>query len=84
MEPLNMKAYVVASRRNPKEFTVELKQGSQYFRLDYSGSKEEAQWMAKMMRIALKKHSAELPQARPRTRKAKIAPSAFPIAKESA
>jgi len=55
-----MKVTVVPSRRNSKEFTIELEQGAQYFRLDYSGPKIEARWYAKMFRVALKKHDQEL------------------------
>lgn len=67
-----MKAKVIPSHRNTKEFTVELQQGSQYFRLDYTGNKAECQWMAKMFRTALKKHSAEFvkPISKPRKVKA--------------
>lgn len=70
-----MKVLVVTSRRNSKEYSVELQQGSQFFRLDYSGSKIEARWMAKMFRKALDKHDEEMKQAKPpvkhRSRKAK-------------
>jgi hypothetical protein len=62
-----MKVRVVPSPKSTKEFTVELQQGAQYFRLDYTGAKSEAQWYAKMFRVALKKSESEsvkLPVAR--------------------
>jgi hypothetical protein len=49
-----MKVSVIPSYRNQKEFTVEIQQGHQLFRLDYSATKKECQFMAKMFRIALK------------------------------
>jgi hypothetical protein len=68
-----MKVSVVTSPRDSKEFTVELQQGAQYFRLDYHGAKEECKWYAKMFRKALQKHDAEV--VKPvRTRKPKSAP----------
>jgi len=51
-----MIARVVKSFRDPKQFTVQIKQGVQSFRLDYCASKIECQWMAKMFRKALKAH----------------------------
>lgn len=51
-----MTARVVKSRKDPKQFTVEIKQGVQYFRLDYCASKEECKWMADMFRKALESH----------------------------
>ena len=51
-----MKVQVVRSYRDPKLFTVQIKQGVQAFRLDYCAPKEECQWMAKMFRNALKAH----------------------------
>ena len=66
-EDIEMKVRVVPSPKSSKEFTVELQQGAQYFRLDYTGAKSECQWYAKMFRVALKKSSAE--DSRPVTRK---------------
>lgn len=53
---IGMTARVVKSRKDPKQFTVEIKQGVQYFRLDYCASKEECKWMADMFRKALESH----------------------------
>ena len=50
---------VVPSYKDVKLFTVQIKQGHQYFRLDYCASKKECQWMARMFRMALKKHDKE-------------------------
>ncbi len=66
-----MKVSVVPSYRSAKEFTVEIQQGAQYFRVDYTGSKEECKWYAKMFRTALKKHDAESVKPVTRTRKPK-------------
>ncbi len=41
-------------------YTVRLKQGVQYFTLDYAGTKKEAEWLAKMFRLALSKAKEEL------------------------
>ena len=41
------------------DYTVELKQGHQSFRLDYEGSRKKAEWYARMFRIALRRHNAE-------------------------
>ncbi len=54
-----MKVRVIPSPKSSKEFTVELQQGAQYFRLDYVGNKAECSWYAKMFRVALKKHDSE-------------------------
>lgn len=43
-----------------KEFKVQLRQGNQYFRIEYSGTKAECKWMARMFRIALKSHNKEV------------------------
>ncbi len=40
-------------------YTVRLKQGVQYFTLDYAGTKKEAEWLAKMFRLALSKAKQE-------------------------
>jgi hypothetical protein len=69
-----MKVKVISSPHSSKEFTVELNQGAQYFRLDYTGNKTECQWMAKMFRTALKKALAEEVKPVPKTRKHKPAP----------
>jgi hypothetical protein len=70
-EDIEMKVRVVPSpklsAKREKEFTVELQQGAQYFRLDYTGAKSECQWYAKMFRVALKKSVAE--ESRPVARK---------------
>lgn len=50
---------VVTSRHDQREYTVEIQQGVQYFRLDYSGSRKDAMWMALMFRKALKSHDKE-------------------------
>ena len=42
------------------DYTVQIEHGNQAFRLDYSGSREECQWMARMFRIALKNHNEEI------------------------
>jgi hypothetical protein len=54
-----MKVRVVKSRHDTKDYTVELKQGVQYFRLDYGASRRDAQWYARMFRKALKQHDTE-------------------------
>jgi hypothetical protein len=69
-----MKVSVVTSPKNSKEYTVELQQGAQYFRLDYTGTKDECKWYAKMFRTALKKHDAEYVKPASRTRKPKTLP----------
>jgi hypothetical protein len=51
-----MKTQVVPSYHDPKLFAVEISQGVQSFRLDYTATKEECLWMAKMFRKALKAH----------------------------
>jgi hypothetical protein len=55
-----MRVKVVPSRKKSEEFQVELNQGVQYFRLDYSAPKEECQWMAKMFRKALRDHDKRM------------------------
>jgi hypothetical protein len=40
-------------------YAVQVKQGVQYFRLDYLSSEEECEWMAKMFNIAIEAHDAE-------------------------
>ncbi len=44
-----------------------IQQGCQQFRLDYSGNQEEARWMAKMFRKALKAHDLERESTRQKT-----------------
>ena len=39
---------------------ITLTQGNQQFRLDYEGSLAECRWYAKMFRIALANHDAEV------------------------
>jgi hypothetical protein len=41
-------------------FIIELKQGEQYFTLDYEGTEADCQWMAKMFRKALKGHDDQI------------------------
>ena len=54
-----MKVTVEESYKNYKLFSIQIRQGNQFFRLDYHASKAECQWMAKMFRKALKKYDAE-------------------------
>jgi hypothetical protein len=54
-----MKISVVKSYHDPKLYSVEIKQGVQYFRLAYHASKDECRWMAKMFCTALKNHDLE-------------------------
>ena len=78
-----MKVNVVPSYRDNKEFTVELSQGHQYFRLDYSGNKGEARFMAKMFRLALSRHNAEYQSiAKPAPKKRKKSATVSPISSE--
>ena len=51
-----MKVEVVRSYHDPKKFTVRISQGVQSFRLDYTETRTQCQWMAKMFRKALKAH----------------------------
>ena len=51
---------VVPSYRNRNDYTVELKHGCQYFRLDYCASRRDALWYARMFRKALRKGMEEL------------------------
>jgi hypothetical protein len=51
-----VKVEVVRSYHDPKKFTVRISQGVQSFRLDYTETKTQCQWMAKMFRKALKAH----------------------------
>jgi hypothetical protein len=51
-----MKVEVVRSYHDPKQFTVKISQGVQSFRLDYTETKEQCQWMAEMFRKALRTH----------------------------
>jgi len=56
-----MKTSVIPSRRYSNAWTVQIKQGHQYFTLDYNvETRKEAAWMARMFRTALKKHNEEL------------------------
>jgi hypothetical protein len=43
-----------------KEYFVYIVHGCQSFNLQYKGTKEECQWMAKMFRIALDLHDREI------------------------
>jgi hypothetical protein len=55
-----MTVTVVQSYHAPDEWTVELAQQHQLFRLDYSTTvKSEAEWMARMVSIALARHDKE-------------------------
>ena len=45
---------------------VRLTQGVQSFRLDYMGTKADAEWMAKMFRRALRNHNKEKANAKSR------------------
>jgi hypothetical protein len=47
---------VVPSYEDTEMFTVQITQGVQSFRLDYTETKKQCQWMAKMFRKALKAH----------------------------
>jgi hypothetical protein len=51
-----MKVEVVRSYHDLKKFTVKISQGVQSFRLDYTETKKQCEWMAKMFRNALKAH----------------------------
>ena len=53
-----MKVQVIRSYSGLKEYTVELSQGNQSFRMDYRGPLLDCRWYAKMFRIALKNHDA--------------------------
>jgi hypothetical protein len=55
-----MKVLVRPSRSGVEgKWEVEISQSHQYFTLDYHASKRDALWMARMFRIALKKHDAQ-------------------------
>lgn len=43
----------------PRMFTVILIQGNQRFSLNFQGPKDEAEWMAKMFRKAIRNHDKE-------------------------
>jgi hypothetical protein len=43
-----------------KKYVVTLTQGRQSFTIDYEGTLEEARWMARMFRIALKRHDKSM------------------------
>lgn len=51
---------VVKSYQNTELWSVIIIQGNQSFRLDYHARKEEAKWMAKMFRKAIKAHNEAL------------------------
>jgi len=74
-----MKVLVVPSYKSPKEFTVEMQQGHQSFRLDYTGQKSECRFMAKMLRVALVRHAAEASVTKPVTRKRKAKQTVIPM-----
>jgi hypothetical protein len=51
-----MKVEVVEGWSGFNSYKVRLSQGSQSFKLNSEGTKQEAEWMAKMFRKALKAH----------------------------
>jgi hypothetical protein len=55
-----MRVRVVRSYHDPKQFTVQISQGVRSFRLDYTETKTQCQWMAKMFRRALKERDDEV------------------------
>jgi hypothetical protein len=55
-----VKVEVVPSYHDPEQFTVRISHGVQSFRLDYTETKAQCQWMAKMFRKALKAHDKEM------------------------
>lgn len=54
-----MKVTVVKSYHDSKQYTIEIQQKHQYFRLDYEASRRDCIWMARMFRLALKRHVKE-------------------------
>lgn len=54
-----MTVTVIPSRKNKKLYTVQVKQGCQYFRLDYHASRKDAHWYANQFRTALRKSEQE-------------------------
>lgn len=48
------------------QFQAEIQQGVQGFRIGYPGTKQEASFMARMFRVALKDHNKEIGNVRPR------------------
>jgi hypothetical protein len=63
-----MKVRIIGSTQDRNDFMVELVQDCQFFRLDYSASKKDCEWMAKMFRIALRKHNREVISRAARTK----------------
>jgi hypothetical protein len=55
-----MKITVKPSHRFVQQYTVEVQQGVQSFRLDYIGTMRECAWYARQFREVLKNHNAEL------------------------
>ena len=45
------------------EYTVEISHENQAFRLDYHGSLDECEWMARMFMVALDRHDVDLIEA---------------------
>lgn len=56
-----MIAKVVPSRRDPKQYTVEIIQGIQSFRLEYTSTEPMCEWYAGMFRIAIEASKKEGP-----------------------
>jgi hypothetical protein len=54
-----MKVKVVRSHHDKEEWAVEVSEGVQHFRLDYSSTKADCKWMAKMFMNALAKHDEQ-------------------------
>ena len=62
-----MKVEVVGGGwRGNNVYEVELTQGPQSFKLEYMGTKADAEWMAKMFRRALRNHDKEKANAKSR------------------
>jgi len=55
-----MKVTVEGSWRGNNSYTVRVQQGVQSFRLDYTGTREDALWYARQFRHALKNHDTEV------------------------
>jgi hypothetical protein len=55
-----MKVEVVVSYHDRKFYTVELTQGVQHFRLDYTATREECEWYAEQFRVALQAAGGKL------------------------